>query len=435
MIRSGTATCVWKRSPGAIFLISTVLAGLALAAPRCAGAAGLAQPSAGAVAQEAPPSSPQPGSETPGGAVSAAPAPALPPPAGLTAKDTPNDVGGSITLDWTLSPADQPDQTEFKGYDVLRSSSPGGPFRRVGDTPQGVTEFVDTDSVRDGTAYYYQIEARRGTETAASPVAGPAVSRAQWFHMGRLNALIALVILSSLVIYFIEKVRRGGNVFIRSIAGLEAVDEAVGRATEMGKKILFIPGTMDMDNVQTLAGIAILGRVARMTAQYETPLEVPVSKSLVMVASRETVKESYLSAGRPDSYSDSMVYYMTDDQFGYAAALEGLMVRERPATIFMQGAFYAEALILAETGNSIGAIQIAGTAMPAQLPFFVAACNYTLIGEELFVAGAYLSHEPRQLGSLKGQDMGKAIILILLLVGILIQTAHLFDFSKLFVVN
>jgi hypothetical protein len=187
--------------------------------------------------------------------------------------------------------------------------------------------------------------------------------------------------------------------------------------------------------VQTLAGIAILGRVARMTAQYETLLSVPVSRSLVMVACRETVKEAYLSAGRPDGYNDGMVNYITDDQFGYAAALDGIMVRERPATIFLQGSFYAEALILAETGNSIGAVQIAGTAEPSQLPFLFAACDYTLIGEELFVAGAYLSREPRQLGSLKGQDLGKAIILVLLLVGIVVQTTGLFDFSSLFVVQ
>ena len=74
------------------------------------------------------------------------------------------------------------------------------------------------------------------------------------------------------------------------------------------------------------------------------------------------------------------------------------------------GAFFAESLILAETGNSIGAIQIAGTAMPAQLPFFVAACDYTLIGEEFFAASAYLTGSPEELGSLKGQDIGKVIV-------------------------
>ncbi|MBM3318996.1 MAG: hypothetical protein FJY75_14210, partial [Candidatus Eisenbacteria bacterium] len=286
-----------------------------------------------------------------------------------------------------------------------------------------------------GRPYYYRIAALRGEEAAPTAPIGPGVASAQWFHTGRVNTLIAVLLLSGLILYFIERARRGHPIFIRKIAGLDAVDEAVGRATEMGRKILFIPGTQDMDNVQTLAGIAILGRVARLTAQYDTPLQVPVARSLVMVACRETVREAYLASGRPESYRDGMVHYVTDDQFGYAAALDGLMVRERPATIFLQGIFYAESLILAETGNSIGAVQIAGTAEPSQLPFLFAACDYTLIGEELFVAGAYLSREPRQLGSLKGQDLGKAVILALLLVGIVIQTTGLFDFSSLFVVQ
>ena len=357
------------------------------------------------------------------------------PPTHVGAQDSPNDAGRSLNVHWDLSSDDQPTNTTFSGYLIERATSPAGPFEKVNEQPPQSSSFVDSKGIKDGVSYYYRVTAEQGEERAASDVSGAAVSSAQWFNTGRVNALIAVLVLSGLIIYFIEHARKGKPIFIRKIAGLDAVDEAVGRATEMGRKILYIPGTQDMDQVQTLAGIAILGRVAHLTAQYETPLEVPVSRSLVMVASRETVKEAYIAEGRPDGYSDSMVYYVTDDQFGYAAALDGLMVREKPATIFMQGAFYAESLILAETGNAIGAIQIAGTAMPAQLPFFVAACDYTLLGEELFVAGAYLSKEPRQLGSLKGQDMGKAIILVLLLVGIVIQTSGLFDFSALFLVQ
>ncbi len=117
-----------------------------------------------------------------------------------------------------------------------------------------------------------------------------------------------------------------------------------------------------------------------------------------------------------------MIYYVTDEQFGYVAAVSGKMVREKPAACFYLGQFYAESLILAETGNSIGAIQIAGTAMPAQLPFFVAACDYTLIGEEFYAASAYLSGEAHQLGSLKGQDVGKAVVGVLVIVGCLLAT-------------
>ena len=188
--------------------------------------------------------------------------------------------------------------------------------------------------------------------------------------------------------FFIRAATSGRQLFIRRIAGLEAVDEAIGRATEMGRPILYIPGIQDMDDVQTLASVTILGRVAQQIATYDTKIRMPVSRSLVMTAGRETIRAAYAAAGRPDAYSDDMVQYITDEQFGYVAAVDGIMVREKPATVFLLGTFMAESLILAEAGNSIGAIQIAGTARAAQLPFFVAACDFTLIGEELFAASA-----------------------------------------------
>jgi hypothetical protein len=141
-----------------------------------------------------------------------------------------------------------------------------------------------------------------------------------------------------------------------------------------------------------------------------------------MSTGRETVRQAYLEAGRPDLYNDDMVHYITDEQFGYVAAVDGIMVRERPAACFYLGAFFAESLILAETGSYIGAIQVAGTAMPTQIPFFVAACDYTLIGEELFAASAYLSKDKKMLGSIKGQDAGKAIAMVFIVVGVVLVT-------------
>jgi len=190
----------------------------------------------------------------------------------------------------------------------------------------------------------------------------------------------------------------------------------------MGRPILFVPGIQDMNNIQTVAGITILSRIGKIAAEYDARIEVPTSRSLVMTTARETLQASFLAAGRPDAYHEDMSYYVTDEQFGYVAYLAGYMVRQKPAACFYLGAFFAESLILAETGNAIGAIQIAGTAEPAQLPFFVAACDYTLIGEEFFAASAYLSGEPEQLGTLKGQDVGKILGGILVFIGCLAAT-------------
>jgi len=240
-------------------------------------------------------------------------------------------------------------------------------------------------------------------------------------NMQRINILMALLILSGAILYYISHAQKGAKLFIRRIAGLSALDDAVGRATEMGRPILFVSGIKDVDDVQTLAGLSILSSVASKAAEYDTELFVPCCMHLAYSMAQEITREAYLKAGRPDAFNEDNVRYLTSDQFGFVAGVDGIMVREKVAACFYLGKFYAESLILAETGNSIGAIQIAGTAETAQLPFFVAACDYTLIGEELFAASAYLSGEPRLLGSLKGQDVGKAIMIVAVILGVFLQ--------------
>lgn len=246
---------------------------------------------------------------------------------------------------------------------------------------------------------------------------GAAQTDLGWFRGYRLNALIAVVVFSAAVLYYTNRAKKGEKLFIRKIAGLDAVEEAVGRATEMGKPVLFIPGINEIDVIDTLAGLSILGRVAKITARYETPLFVPVRYPMVLAAAQEVVQQSYISEGRGEIYNKDIVRYVAGEQMAFTATVNGYMMRERPAANIFMGAFYAESLLLAETGNAAGSIQISGTAQPEQLPFFIAACDYTLMGEELFAASAYLSHEPLMLGGLKGQDLVKVLIIAMVLIG------------------
>ena len=242
------------------------------------------------------------------------------------------------------------------------------------------------------------------------------------FDFEKASFAILTAVICLTVIICTELARRGKPFYVRPIAGLRAIEEAVGRSTEMGRPMLFVPGIQDINEIDTVAGLTVLSSVAKVAAEYDTPLEVPTTRALVMTAAREAVQAAALAAGRPDYYNEDRIYYVTDEQFGYVASVCGWMYREKPAACFFLGKFYAESLILAETGNAVGAIQIAGTAETAQLPFFVAACDYTLLGEELFAASAYLSGEPAQLGMLKGQDFGKLAAIVLVLLGSLLAT-------------
>jgi len=235
----------------------------------------------------------------------------------------------------------------------------------------------------------------------------------------RVNIFVIEVGFFILLVWLIYYARAGKELYIRRLPGLDALEEAIGRATEMGKPIFFVNGQADPSTISTVAAINILGLVARRVAEYETPLKVPNVDPVTFTVERETVKEAYIQAGKGDAYDPDSVFYIAGTQFAYTASVSGMMVRDLPATIFYLGYFYAESLILAETGAGTGAIQIAGTDAVTQLPFFVAACDYTLIGEELYAASAYLTREPLLLGALKAQDVGKILSLATLLIAAL----------------
>lgn len=330
-------------------------------------------------------------------------------PHNLRAFDTPSDGGESLTIEW---------ESEADVFiSILRSTSPDGEFEIAGETIASEGVYLDYD-VESGTEYYYRLSLTTDTDTIFTAVAGPAVARSNWFRTYRINALVLFSLMFGLVVLYVDAAKKGKKLYIRKIPGLNAIDEAVGRATEMGKKMLYIPGILSLSEIQTIASLSILGYVAKLSAVYGADLEVPNIDPLTFSAARENVKQAYLEAGKPDQFKEDMVTYITYDQFAYAAAVTGKMVREKPATNFLIGAFFAESLILAETGQSTGAIQIAGTSYVTQLPFFVTTCDYTLLGEELFAASAYLSREPTLLGSIKAQDVTKAILLVVIALGI-----------------
>jgi hypothetical protein len=232
--------------------------------------------------------------------------------------------------------------------------------------------------------------------------------------------LILLVLFCASILYCILKAGRGREIYVRPIAGLEAIDEAVGRATEMGRPVFFTPGLSGLD-ITGLCAVAILKRVARLAARFHNRVIVVVNRFLLYPLCEEACREAYSAEGRGDLFSSDDVVLIVG-QFPYAAGCVGLMHRERVAATFLFGSFAAESLILAEGGHQAGAIQVAGTDSNLQIPFFVAACDFTIIGEEYYAATAYLTKDPTMLGSLRGQDLGKGLIFLLLVVGVLVGT-------------
>ena len=343
---------------------------------------------------------------------------------GLEARDyvDNSDAGDKVELTWTLSlddPADGGGMNDVLSYQLWRSGGPEAGWDSLGVALAGQDRYLD-ETAEPGVEYYYGVSVFDGANYSEQVSFGPVSGQANFFQGSRMSVLVLMLVFFGMVLVFTKLAERGSDLFVRRIPGLNAIEEAVGRATEMGRPVLYVPGIGEIDNIMTIASLTILSHVAKITARYETPLIVPTARAVVMSAAEEVVKEAYAEAGKPDGYNPDNIRYLSDAQFAFAGAVNGIMLREKPAANLYLGAFWAESLLLAETGFEAGAIQVAGTAMVSQLPFFVTACDFTLMGEELYAASAYLSREPKLLGGLKGSDWMKVLSITLMVLGVVL---------------
>ncbi|MCS7386705.1 MAG: hypothetical protein NDF55_08250 [archaeon GB-1867-005] len=136
----------------------------------------------------------------------------------------------------------------------------------------------------------------------------------------------------------------------------------------------------------------------------------------------ETLRLAYLREGKPEKFDPKCINYQPG-QSPMVTAILGTFQRERPAANFMIGGLYYESVVIGEAANFIGAMQVGGTANTHQMPFIVATCDYVLLGEELYAAAAYISKEPIQIASIAGENWIKFLLLALVVLGIILESA------------
>jgi len=251
----------------------------------------------------------------------------------------------------------------------------------------------------------------------------------QYWDTGWFGLLFTLIFMTFIIVNIL-RARSSKELFIRRIPGLNAIDEAVGRATEMGKPILMVPGLSDPVNAIAVQAINICAYVTRTAAKFSNPILMCAYSASMYTLAQEVIRDVYQQEGVPERFDPDSVRFISDRQFAFAAGVSGIIHREQTAATFFLGEFYAESLIFAETANSIGAIQVASSTEATQTPFFIAACDYVLIGDEFYAASAYLTREPVLVGSLVGQDWSKLFAITCILCGAVSQSIFSCNHAK-----
>lgn len=233
--------------------------------------------------------------------------------------------------------------------------------------------------------------------------------------------LLVLVVAVGILFRQLGRAGRGHRHFIRRIPGIDAVEGAIGRSAEMGRSVVFTTALTDVGPV-LYACLGVLHSVAKRVAGYKLKLIVPQYSPEAMAIVEDSVRDAYTEAGRGSSFDPQSIVFLSSEQFAFASGYMGLVHREKAGAAFLFGVFAAEALVLAEAGQQVGARQVAASVSPEQVAFFICTCDYTLIGEELFGASAYLGREPVQVATLAAQDRVKLLFAAVIVVGVLLAT-------------
>jgi len=243
---------------------------------------------------------------------------------------------------------------------------------------------------------------------------------------GRGIALLSLIIIVAAILYYMQRAYSGNIPEVRRLPAVDVIDEILGRCVEMGRPAWYLMDTVTMTNpsvlAPTVAAFQVLSYTARHAARLGADFFVPVTQGLAYTIASDIVEEAYRAEGKIDEFDplETVKYLPAGADRMY---IINNMWSEQIAGAFFMGSWYHKAVIYTENAARVGALSLGGTDTTHNIPFLVAICDYSIIGEELYALGAYLSDDPTQSSSLVGQDIGKYIALILIVLGSILISA------------
>jgi hypothetical protein len=211
----------------------------------------------------------------------------------------------------------------------------------------------------------------------------------------------------------------------RRMKGFEELGTAIERAVESGERVHLSLGTgsvIGSDSAPAFAGLSILSRIATATTISDKPIVVTAGDGAMAMLAQSTLRTAYERARASERYRPIYGRMLGPTPFSYIASLPILLSTEDVSVHILTGSFGFEGALAADFGERKGAFVLAGTDdVQSQALLYVTAAE-PLVGEEVFVAGAYMNVGPLHHASLRSQDIIRWLIIGTILIGTILRT-------------
>ena len=238
------------------------------------------------------------------------------------------------------------------------------------------------------------------------------------------QVLTALVILFALAASIIvtQFIRRRQTAFpMRAIPAYDSLPLLVGASIEAGRPMHVSFGSAGLGGANTaltLASSELFYQVTNRNLSGATVLTVSDPSALPL--GYGTLRHAYATRRERQHVSSVRWYPSGERSLAFAAALTGVLGDERVSGNVLIGSFGPELALVLEAAARRRQISIAGSVDLGGQAVAYGMADQALIGEELFVAGAYLGGSAAQRGSIVTLDL----LRWLLILGVLIAAAN-----------
>lgn len=232
---------------------------------------------------------------------------------------------------------------------------------------------------------------------------------------------VGVIILTALLMLVLSwRIRAGRQVHLRPLKPFAALEGRLGQATEDASQMHISLGRASLTSQASptsIAAIAVLDRLAQDGVANGAPPAVTVGEGSLLLVAQERLNSARQNAPRGSRLPAGQALFVAHETtpFTYAAGVASLMLQERVASAVMVGRFGPEIAVISDAATRKGIDQVIGTDNPTAMALSSAASDNTVLGEELFAAGAYLEGKPDQLAALLTQDILRYVAAAVLL--------------------
>jgi hypothetical protein len=241
-------------------------------------------------------------------------------------------------------------------------------------------------------------------------------------------AFLFLLVFGGLLFFFMVRVRAGDRPTLRRIRGFEVLKGLMGRSIETGRTLHLSVGVGSMANQTTadsLAGLSVLNYLTRQAAETGIAPTVSMADPTVMLFAQNTIRRAYPDNPTEAEEAYRHVRWIAPQPAAYAAGVMNILSLENAEANVMVGNFGDEYLLMGEAAAWRNLDHVGGASNPNTLPFIYVTAQETLLGEEIYAAGAYLERIPAHIGSLVTQDAMRWLVAMIIIGGILVATFKL----------